>query len=87
MHITLNFHSDPSHGWLEVPKLTLRDLGLYPKSFSRYSYQNLNNLFLEEDCDMPKAVKALQDFGYVISFNERNYNSDAPIRNYRGAHN
>jgi len=44
-------HQDPGHGWLEVPRAELDVLGLLPK-ISAYSYQNGEQVFLEEDRDM-----------------------------------
>lgn len=52
------FHSDPSHGWLEVSLSDLAAVGLGPSDFSRYSYVGDNRLFLEEDCDAPKFLLA-----------------------------
>jgi hypothetical protein len=47
-----SYHSDPGHGWAEVPYIELVRLGIN-KNVSSYSYRdNDNNVFLEEDCDM-----------------------------------
>lgn len=48
-------HTDPGHGWLEVPINTLRDLGFKVTDFTRYSYrsEDFMTAYLEEDCDMP----------------------------------
>jgi hypothetical protein len=50
------FHSDPGHGWLEVSIPDLLRVGLVPSDFSAYSYQHLNKVYLEEDCDATMFV-------------------------------
>lgn len=55
---TFVFHSDPGHGWLQVDWTQLKDVGLNPTDFSRYSYRQRNTFYLEEDCDAPKFIKA-----------------------------
>jgi len=47
---TFNFYSDPGHGWLAVPRALLVELGIEEKITS-YSYQRLDEVFLEEDGD------------------------------------
>lgn len=69
------FHEDPGHGWLEVSKNELRELGIADR-ISRYSYQeisdtdsNLDLAFLEEDCDAPIFCDAYKKkFGCDPSF-------------------
>lgn len=52
---TFTFHTDPAHGWIEVPldtlinKLTTKQ-GLAISTFSYFSNQN-KLVYLEEDCD------------------------------------
>jgi hypothetical protein len=50
------FHTDASHGWLEVDWRDLKDLSLNPSDFSRYSYRRGNTFYLEEDCDASKFI-------------------------------
>ena len=52
------FHTDPGHGWLEVPIKDCARIGLSLDDFSEYSYRDGNTLFLEEDCDMAVFIKA-----------------------------
>lgn len=52
------FHSDPSHGWLEVGLSDLAAVGLSVKDISPYSYRKRDRLFLEEDCDASKFLSA-----------------------------
>lgn len=49
--MTFTRHTDPAHGWLEVPKTTLADLELQETDFSGYSYHDDDQVFLEEDLD------------------------------------
>lgn len=84
MHITLNFHSDPGHGWLELPKAIARGLGkAFCDSISFFSYQDRDNLYLEEDSDYPKAITALKSKGFIISLNEIDYRDEAPCRSFK----
>ena len=50
-------HTDPGHGWIEVPLLIVRDLRI-PKKISAYSYKDARNAYLEEDCDAALFVEA-----------------------------
>lgn len=84
MQLKLNFHTDPGHGWLEVPKVIARGLGkAFCDSISFFSYQDQNNLYLEEDDDASKALAALRGNGYVVSFNEICHKNEAPCRNFK----
>ena len=80
LHLT--FHTDPGHGWLEVPK-TLVSEAIRAK-ISRYSYQDDNNFYLEEDCDAPLFLKSV-DWIYTITTTEKHHPNEAPIRRYRRA--
>jgi len=60
---TYTFHHNPGHGWLELPLQDLRDLDI---KVSKYSYYDDDNAYLEEDCDAPRAVGAMESKG--ISF-------------------
>ena len=59
----LIFHSDPGHGWLEVPITLAEELGI-TNQISSYSYTDGWNVFLEEDCDA-----TLFDNAYKAKFN------------------
>jgi len=61
MH-TLTFHTDPGHGWLEVPHTLVASLGIASK-VSAYSYQGRGNVYLEEDCDASLAIEAMKARG------------------------
>jgi len=55
---SFRFFIDPGHGWLQVAWFDLKALGLNPRDFSRYSYRDRNQFYLEEDCDAPKFLAA-----------------------------
>ena len=52
--LTLTFYSDPGHGWLEVDRDVLVDLGIADE-VSSYSYQRGDKVFLEWSGDDQKA--------------------------------
>lgn len=80
--ITLQMFSDPGHGWVRFPKKRLIKLGIADK-ISTYSYQNGQNAFLEEDCDLTVLVNALKAAGYEdIKFKEGWTNRRSKIRNF-----
>ena len=55
-----NYHTDASHGWLEVSLSECLANGLTPEDFSRFSYRSGDMLFLEEDMDARIFDKAFQ---------------------------
>ncbi len=42
------FYSDPGHAWLRVPKSEIEPI---KHKISSHSYMNVDNVYLEEDCD------------------------------------
>jgi hypothetical protein len=77
-----NFYSDPGHGWLEVPKTKILELGIEHK-ISTCSYTNTNSVFLEEDCDVNVFLQALsEEERSSIEFRELFSNHESQIRNY-----
>jgi hypothetical protein len=59
---TFYFYTDPGHGWLEVPRALLQELGIAEK-ISAYSYQRGETVFLEEDCDLSRFHQAMTNAG------------------------
>jgi hypothetical protein len=53
------FHEDAGHGWLQVPRHLLESLEIAEK-ISGYSYSDLDNGYLEEDCDLFLFIQALE---------------------------
>jgi hypothetical protein len=74
------FHSDPGHGWLEVPMALLSRLGLLEK-ITPYSYRKLGTAYLEEDLDTQVFLDAAKQAGMEISIMEV-YDDPTPIRDY-----
>ena len=60
--LTLTFYSDPGHGWLEVERDLLVDLGI-DGDITPYSYQRGEQVYLEEDCDYALFVLAMKKEG------------------------
>ena len=72
-------HTDPSHGWLEVPKKDLEDLDL---EISDFSYEDDDNVYLEEDLDAPNFINAYKK-KHNVNPDIMNHHTDysSPIRN------
>lgn len=67
--LTLNFYTDPAHGWLEVSKQLIRALHLQP---SAYSYHRDEMAYLEEDCDAYAFMEAAKAKGITVSIQSHN---------------
>jgi len=80
MNLSLIFHTDPAHGWLEVNREDLDLLNIAHK-ISRYSYQKTDRVFLEEDCDAAHYLRAADGRGWNITTTEKHTNHDSFIRN------
>lgn len=74
------YHTDPGHGWLEVPLGELSRLGIAGK-ISTYSYIHGTSAFLEEDCDAPVFILAKKERGEAVELEEK-FRDPTPIRNY-----
>ena len=68
--ITLNFYSDPGHGWAKVSLKMLVMLSITDK-ISPYSYIRGKFAYLEEDLDAGIVVYALQKAGYDVKYKEQ----------------
>lgn len=82
--IVVQWHSDPSHGWLKVHRSFLFQLGIANK-ISHYSYTDGihgNFVYLEEDYDAPRLMTAAEEQGWKLVFQEEKHtNNSSPIRN------
>lgn len=75
-------HTDPGHGWTEVPYSLLVQLGIHDK-ISPYSYRCRNTCYLEEDCDAPKFYEAFRaKYGKYPELEEKFHPKNAPLRKY-----
>ena len=78
---TFKFYTDPGHGWLEVTPADLAKVGLAAEDFTRCSYLGFGAIFLEEDCDAPKFIKAWATHnGGEPRVSERHSNGDCFVR-------
>lgn len=75
------FHEDPGHGWLEVTRSELKNLGIL-KKISHFSYQNGDNVYLEEDDDAFVFINAKKENGEKVEIDFRFCNDYSEIRNY-----
>jgi hypothetical protein len=78
---TFTFHTDPSHGWLEVRVTELLKANLAPSDFSAYSYQQGDVVYLEEDCDAPVFIRSYEAHVGPISVAEKYSHYTHWIRN------
>ena len=76
------FHTDPSHGWLEVDKDELSLFNIADK-ISSYSYKLGNKVFLEEDCDAGLFINALENKGIKFTYTTISSNTDSIVRTYK----
>lgn len=76
-----DFHQDPGHGWVAVPRSLVQKLPL-PEPVSQFSYQSRDGamLFLEEDCDAPLVLQALRDQGDLVKLQDKTTNHDSFVR-------
>jgi deoxyadenosine/deoxycytidine kinase len=78
------FHSDPGHGWLQVKRQELKDIGILDK-ISHYSYQYGPDVYLEEDCDYSLFFERMKELGRTFEIKEINSQAkDSIVRTYEG---
>ena len=75
------FYADPGHAWLKVPRIELHKLGIADK-ISHCSYQKGLFVYLEEDCDAPKFIKAKEATGCQVAPVELHTDRSSKIRSY-----
>ena len=78
--MTFTIHTDPGHGWIEVPLPIIAKLGI-AKDISSYSYTDGRNAYLEEDCDAWVFVKAFEKAHGARPEIVEQYKENTPIRN------
>jgi hypothetical protein len=79
---TFTYLQDPGHGWLIVTRGDLAGAGMSPGEFSSCSYVRGDTLALEEDCDMPRFLKRLDERGIPYRLREQHTNRDAYVRHW-----
>jgi hypothetical protein len=65
------YYTDPGHGWVEVPRSLLHELGIADK-ITGYSYQRGEDVFLEEDCDLSTFARAMTKAGRSFDLTQVN---------------
>ena len=78
---TITVYADPGHAWGKVKREVLLGLGV-EHLIGEYSYQLRDNVYLEEDCDLPLVVDALILAGCDVVYREKTSNNDSKIRGY-----
>jgi hypothetical protein len=74
------FYSDPSHGWLRVPRTLANKLGF---EISDYSYGSARFYYLEEDCDMMRFCLAFKaKYGVEPRIRDVVTNQPSHVRKY-----
>jgi hypothetical protein len=75
------FYMDPGHGWVRVPISLLRELGIESK-ITVCSYRRGGYAYLEEDCDAMTFIKAMEERGRKVEFDDHTANRESVIRRY-----
>lgn len=78
---TIIVYSDAGHAWGKVKRQVLVNLGLANK-VSTYSYQYRDNVYLEEDCDLPLLCSTLMALDTRIKFVEKHTDRNSRVRSY-----
>lgn len=78
----LTFHTDPGHGWLEVTRADLVELGILGL-VSAYSYTDGPRVYLEEDCDATLYLEAAKAAGWVLNLVDK-YAENSFVRQLPG---
>ena len=73
--LEIDLIADSGHAWLKVPKSLSFDL-----DYSMFSYQDTNNLYLEEDRDLGLFIQELEKHNIKYSYNEIIYNNECFVR-------
>lgn len=79
--ITLPCLIDPGHAWLIVQVHQLTDLKI-EHDISHYSYQHGKEVFLEEDSDAPKFIRAMASNGIKVITTDTYTDRPSHIRTY-----
>lgn len=79
--LILTYHSDPGHGWIEVPAALVDRLGIL-NDITEYSYYSHDRqvYYLEEDCDAGTLINALKAQGYEYVLKPMEHKTDAFLR-------
>lgn len=78
--LSFDFVNDPGHGWLKVPFDLIKKFELQ-MFISNFSYQNGNDVYLEEDCDAGLFLKALSENNIEYAINDIHTDEPSEVRN------
>ena len=67
-HLIFDFHQDGGHAWLKVSKKLFNKTNASIEHISRFSYEDNNNYYLEEDCDATMYLNNLKEQNIKYSF-------------------
>ena len=86
--LCFNVYSDPGHAWIKVNKRTLVTLfGVYwRKSFTCFSYERGDYIYLEEDQDAATLIQRLKDNHIQPVWRQHHTDKRSRIRNYSVLH-
>jgi hypothetical protein len=74
-------HCDPSHSWFEAPRAELDRLAITAEvSGFSYTSHDRQTVYLEEDCDAPLYLQALNDEGRKFRLCDMHTDHDSAIR-------
>lgn len=79
--IKITVFSDPGHAWGRVKKALLSQLNI-DNQISLFSYKKGKWAYLEEDCDLPRLIQALESNGLDFQILEKTGNTTSKIRSY-----
>ena len=79
---TFTYLQDPAHGWLIVIRSDIEGIGLKPSDFSRCTYVNREVFALEEDCDMPRFLRRMDELELPYKLHEQSVNGNAYVRGW-----
>lgn len=78
---TYVFHEDAGHGWLEVPRAELAELGVLGE-VSQFSYQKGDKVYLEEDCDAAVFILTMKNRNIPFKMVNAPFVDESRIRRY-----
>ena len=76
---TYTMHTDPGHGWLQVPIAEVERLSI---RVSAYSYRTKDFAYLEEDCDFSAWAEAKRAAGEKFDVKVMHLDFDHFIRDF-----
>ena len=79
--LVFNSYEDPGHGWLKVPRKLLEEINLI-NDISSYSYQLGESVYLEEDSDLSKFFKRMEESNRPFTIKTHHTNNQSRIRTY-----